>query len=555
MSQFRRKLLESYATNKLVYPGLIAAWSAKGKTNEDADRNVLKDLTGNGHDITLNGFAFSEMSGYGGYILSIPEIKHDGDHVLYNNYMKFKIVSATIGKQGLIFRQNGQNKRTTFKLKVKYNKTNCKLYFGKAFSIGDDKTTSILLKDGINEIPYLTWSETEKNWEGIMAVDTDNSELPTNTTLDVDVEFLPEYPDALVFDGVDDWGISKSLPILTDYTIIVKRVFLDNEKGYSGTIAAKGVNPENLGAFCFERNDNTFFSQSSFGANSRIKIDKNVEISWQTTLSYLGEAIPRGKLLDEPIFTIGTSFYRRKFLKGAIYSAYLFDRSLDDQEIKSFIRKHIDPEYLLPSGIPTPDVYYDFTNGDNSKGEANNVIKDLSGNGNDATAHNFAWNEESGYSEGGGLKFDGVDDNVATIKFSKFLNTVFCVIKSSENNKNIFEQRYKDGQQLIAQSPNNVYGSFFSLSYDNYINGILNTTITATQLQNKKHLITTVLKTAVKADGIFAIFAVLSASMNNFNNMHLYKFIGFKEKLTEEQIKAVINKYNLLDGVDNIDVN
>lgn len=51
----------------ISYPGLIAAWSAKGKTNDDADRAILKDLTGNGHDISLNGFAFSEMSGYGGY--------------------------------------------------------------------------------------------------------------------------------------------------------------------------------------------------------------------------------------------------------------------------------------------------------------------------------------------------------------------------------------------------------------------------------------------------------------------------------------------------------
>ena len=48
-------------------PKPIAAWSAAGKTNEDDDRAVLKDLTGNGHDITLNGFTFSEMSGYGGY--------------------------------------------------------------------------------------------------------------------------------------------------------------------------------------------------------------------------------------------------------------------------------------------------------------------------------------------------------------------------------------------------------------------------------------------------------------------------------------------------------
>ena len=409
MSQFRRKLLESYATNKLVYPGLIAAWSAKGKTNEDADRNVLKDLTGNGHDITLNGFAFSEMSGYGGYILSIPEIEHDGDHVLYNNYMKFKIVSATIGKQGLIFRWNGQNKRTTFKLKVKYNKTNCKLYFGKAFSIGDDKTTSILLKDGINEIPYLTWSETEKNWEGIMAVDTDNSELPTNTTLDVDVEFLPEYPDALVFDGVDDYGVNESLPSLTDYTVISKIYWITspNAAVYAYGKAATEEDVKYPSNICFSSYSSIGRDVSylyNFGANTNVKSYVNPTINYHNTKVFNGIPINKGAAIDNnyPLH-LGRIWANHSGLCNmAFYSFYLFNRTLTDEEIKSFIRKHIDPEYLLPSEIPNPDVYYDFTNGDNSKGEANNVITDLSGNGNDATARNFAWNEESGYAEVGG---------------------------------------------------------------------------------------------------------------------------------------------------------
>lgn len=61
------KVIIKDEVDRLYYPGLIAAWSAKGKTNDDEDRAILKDLTGNGHDITLNGFAFSEMSGYGGY--------------------------------------------------------------------------------------------------------------------------------------------------------------------------------------------------------------------------------------------------------------------------------------------------------------------------------------------------------------------------------------------------------------------------------------------------------------------------------------------------------
>lgn len=68
MSTFRRRLIanqaQRIAKGDLIYPGLVAAWSAKGKTNEDEDKNILKDLTGHGHDITLNNFSYSDMSGY-----------------------------------------------------------------------------------------------------------------------------------------------------------------------------------------------------------------------------------------------------------------------------------------------------------------------------------------------------------------------------------------------------------------------------------------------------------------------------------------------------------
>lgn len=40
----------------------------------------------------------------------------------------------------------------------------------------------------------------------------------------------------------------------------------------------------------------------------------------------------------------------------------------------------------------------------------------------------------------------------------------------------------------------------------------------------------------------------------SYSDMALYKFLGFKEALTEEQIQAVIKKYNFLDGVDEIEV-
>lgn len=47
-----------------IEKGLVAAWSAKGKNNTDTDRNILKDLSGQGHNITLYGFAYNDESGY-----------------------------------------------------------------------------------------------------------------------------------------------------------------------------------------------------------------------------------------------------------------------------------------------------------------------------------------------------------------------------------------------------------------------------------------------------------------------------------------------------------
>ena len=58
---FRRRLLMQQA---MSVPDPIAAYNPTGHTNEDmAEYPVLTDLTGNGHDITLNNFAWTEESG------------------------------------------------------------------------------------------------------------------------------------------------------------------------------------------------------------------------------------------------------------------------------------------------------------------------------------------------------------------------------------------------------------------------------------------------------------------------------------------------------------
>lgn len=548
----------AYAANKrsddIIYPGLIAAWSAKGKTNEDSDRNVLKDLTGNGHDITLNNFAYSGMSGYGGYSTEFDLKKWTiaSGSSLSIKYTKTKAIL----KPSSLDKFTSNNFRyTSFKSLSLRFKTNINCEITEAININDNleltrtpviaNKETLFIAEDISNIEGLT-----QRWIYWAAK---KESLPQEGFI---IELIPEHPDALVFDGVDDYGISKGMPILTDYTIIAKRNFFYETSNYESALISKSSSVGN-GAFIFDRyiKGNTHLDTFNFGElNSKLFPIKDLgEISWQTSTSYNQKRIQKGIGKDEGLIALGAMRDNDKILfKGAFYSAYLFNRSLDDQEIKSFIRKHIDSEYLLPNEILTPDVYYDFTNGDNSKGEANNVITDLSGNGNDATAHNFAWNEESGYADGG-LKFDGVDDYINLDTFDSGFKTMFMVCTNYKKDVMLYDQRSEPFNKnysvahyprTIAYNNNNINGT--------YINGTLNTKLTCQELTNKKHLIHVVAKdiSESRKPNIGR-----SLGKNQHSNMILYKFLGFKEALTEEQIKAVINKYNLLDGVDNIDVN
>lgn len=107
------------------------------------------------------------------------------------------------------------------------------------------------------------------------------------------------YEGALVFDGVDDYGICTGLPIMTDYTVICRRIIL-TKPYYYYTVASKSK-VANEGAFVFEIIQDQIYNHChSFGANNRIDL-YNGEISWQTKNSYNGNTI---KASNRKILTI-----------------------------------------------------------------------------------------------------------------------------------------------------------------------------------------------------------------------------------------------------------
>ena len=212
------------------------------------------------------------------------------------------------------------------------------------------------------------------------------------------------YEGALVFDGVDDYGICTGLPILDDYTLICKREWIDLSRKSNAAIANKRkVNQTLGGAFNFERLTTSQILTLSFGNYTNIQLSSS-DVVYQTKTSYNGDkVISSGSLTDTDSLLLGCSGNGIEFANCAIYYFALYNKSLTSEEIETE-KERLNEEWLKRSKvtIPEPDVYYDLSLKDNSS-PTRNIIDDLSGNGHDAEIFNAAYTESSGYRSDGAL--------------------------------------------------------------------------------------------------------------------------------------------------------
>lgn len=148
------------------------------------------------------------------------------------------------------------------------------------------------------------------------------------------------YEGALVFDGVDDYGICNNLPILNDYTVICRRVLENNTKN---VVASKSVVAGN-GAFIFEYGNNATYSFSEY--TSGLAVNLKDSVSYQTKNSYNGSTITVGNADDTNTLTLG--IIREgdsRLLKGAIYYFALYNKSLTPEEIETE-KERLNEEWL-----------------------------------------------------------------------------------------------------------------------------------------------------------------------------------------------------------------
>lgn len=352
ISKFRRRLLIDAArkNNNITYPGLIAAWSAKGKSNDDADRAVLRDLTGNGHDITLKNFAFSKMSGYGGY-----RTKLNGKTYFDYNTYNFEVTETSIKIEnftGTLNLENTSSYWTWNEYKIKVIGLNADEYLRIYYCLGSSSLGWNYIEirnDGIYTVPQSTMSDSPYNRNPFIKGNFKN----------IAIQLLPEYPDALVFDGVDDYcdcAMVKANLFKENFTFVCKREYIAEPSPQHRMTTAHCIAANvNARIFTFEGfYNNPYIAVYSNKALTydRAPVDYSLNTVFLTPTNYNGHTFEHSgdnNYEDDTKIMIGGVYTAARYANMAFYSAYLFDRSLDEQEIKAFIRKYIDADYLLPS--------------------------------------------------------------------------------------------------------------------------------------------------------------------------------------------------------------
>lgn len=373
-------------------PGMIARYSALGLTNEQMATNpVWVDKTGNGYDLQLKNFSWKGMSGVGGY--------GDENHQTFYKFTldDYVFIATPPGVKHMNF---------TFRVT--------------GLQPGNKLTLAFF---GTTNTVYGTW-----NKDGIYTVDADIVEAgkPTYfyngygaTRGEFTIEILPLYPGALVFDGVDDYGVCENFPILTKekgYTVVALRQWITYNPNAISAIATNASDRSFNGAFTFENYNKGAEQTISYGATQISLQYSKSPFSWQTTSKYNGVNIANGNKDATNSLVLGRSYPQRNdFANFAIWELVFLDHDATEEEltkIKDYFVKTY--PWLFPDQAWT-------VVGKTNEDEDRATIANITGNGNDLILSNFGFIEGSGYNEegeyAGYLVTDGVDDKITSSTF------------------------------------------------------------------------------------------------------------------------------------------
>lgn len=200
-------------------------------TNEILKANpYLQDHSGNNRPLKLNNFLFAAMSGVGGYDIASTNILPDRANVTVTDNRIIHItkkLSTTNNMVNIV----PSNSNPTHRFKV------TGLSDGRQVSLVNRNGGFYTFDNGEHEVT-LTYPEGTTSLYNANAIGVTGD----IGDMDVTIEFLPKYPNALITDGVDDYGVVENFKSLQNYMMFFQCAIIRpaTSKGMFSTTPIEG---------------------------------------------------------------------------------------------------------------------------------------------------------------------------------------------------------------------------------------------------------------------------------------------------------------------------
>ena len=327
---------------KIIKPSMLYDIRKQGITNVNhAEFNdELIDYI-NGYNIKMYNMLWDKQSGIGNYPISFKDYTYLPARATVEVNKDNFVITANTSASNFLEINTKTKSLPTYKVKIEGTSTitNGKLGY-RLNTVDGTLFYKEILKDGEYEIPEFLSTETD-TYSGWCITGGFNDSMNVKITLLA----IDDITDAIVLDGISNFGKVTNVPIWKDYTICALRKWLSPKGDGGGLISKSKI--INDGAFMIEQsvfNVNSGIYTYSFGLSNKGLSNPdlfNKNYVYQTRYSYNGNSIQAGTGVDSNSMWLGTPRDKdTRFAKLALWSLMLFPYSLSKFLLERQLKKY-----------------------------------------------------------------------------------------------------------------------------------------------------------------------------------------------------------------------
>lgn len=381
-----------------VLASLVAVCICDGKSNNDPDRAVIKNLVDPDNPFIISNAAFKLNSGYGKYEVDFTDTTR-WEVVSGVNKKPYELQVTTAWNPKIdwiaLIKGSGDLKSVSLNVSGIPNEGTLFFYYG---------TDSIQLYNGNNKVTLSgAIPQTTSGYRIIKGRDLDWSNLV--------ITQIPSHQGALVTDGVDDLIVSQktSLEMIggdnRPFTVISMISVINNSRTYYNNMV--GTTNMNLSVV-----NSTVLGKTGIFGYTSTELNTNPSV----VNNILGDKNDYSTRLEGASSPVDRRFSVTGYLRDgtptnvssiAWYWTFIANKALTTDQINQVI------SYFNLDKHVKPDIIYDtIRQGITNENHAsfNDELVDFSGNGHNMKIYNSAWNKESGINDEGAWQADGVTD-------------------------------------------------------------------------------------------------------------------------------------------------